>query len=281
MQGNLSVSTWSQPIKNFLRDKMTSSFLDRPDILQFIFYPRKDLRSEPTVANATDYFISVEEEVTIGCRFYPISQDAPNILFFHGNGEIVADYDYIAPLYNQKGINLFVADYRGYGLSTGTPTFSTMISDAHILFRQCSHMLQERHYTGSLFLMGRSLGSASAVELAYHYQSQIKGLIIESGFANILGLFEHLGFPVKSLGITEEPQFSNLIKIRSISIPTLIIHAEYDQLIPFTEAQDLFNNLATEEKHLVVIPRADHNTILVLGTEQYFQALEEFIFKFL
>jgi alpha-beta hydrolase superfamily lysophospholipase len=256
---------------------MDSSFLDRPEILQFIFYPRKDPVGKPSVSNATDYFIPVERGIAIGCRFYPCSPNSPNILFFHGNGEIVADHDYIAPMYNQRGINLFVADYRGYGMSDGVPTFSAMIADAHTLFKEFCKILKDNDYAGSIFLMGRSLGSASVVELAYHYQSHLKGLIIESGFANILGLFEHLGFPAKAFGFVEEPGFSNLIKVRSISIPTLIIHADHDQLIPLSEAQDLFNNLSTEDKRLVVIPQADHNTILVMGMGQYFQALEEFI----
>ena len=47
---------------------------------------------------------------------------APSILFFHGNGEIVADYDDLGPLYNRMGINFLAADYRGYGRSTGRPT---------------------------------------------------------------------------------------------------------------------------------------------------------------
>jgi len=91
---------------------MDYSFLDRPEILQFIFYPRKDPVGKPSVSNATDYFIPVEEGIGIGCRFYTAGQNSPNILYFHGNGEIVADHDYIAPMYNERGINLFVADYR-------------------------------------------------------------------------------------------------------------------------------------------------------------------------
>lgn len=252
-------------------------FLDRPEILQFIFYPRKDFTHKPSVPDATNHFIPVEEGISIGCRLYSCNPNSPNILFFHGNGEIVSDYDHIAPIYNQKGINLFVADYRGYGLSGGSPTFTSMISDAHKIFKGFCEILKESHYTGSLFVMGRSLGSASAIELAYHYQQQIKGLIIESGFANAIELFEHLGFPAKSLGFTEESRFSNLIKVRSISIPTLIIHAEYDSLIPLKQAKSLFDNIPTKEKHLVIIPGADHNNIMALGMEQYFKAIEEFI----
>jgi len=255
-----------------------SSFLDRPEILQFIFHPRRDFKGS-CAANATDHLIPVEEGVSIGCRFYTCGHASPNILFFHGNGEIVSDYDHIAPIYNQRGINLFVADYRGYGMSNGSPTFTAMISDAHKIFEGFCKILKKGNYTGGLFVMGRSLGSASVIELAHHYQHRINGLIIESGFASMLELFEHLGFPAESLNLSEEPRFSNLIKIRSVLIPTLIIHAEYDTLIPLKHAKSLFDNAPAEEKHLVIIAGADHNNIMSFGTEQYFRAVEEFIFK--
>ena len=46
------------------------SALDRPDILQFVFYPRKDFSEKPAVPNADVCSISVDEGVSISCRFY-------------------------------------------------------------------------------------------------------------------------------------------------------------------------------------------------------------------
>ena len=105
------------------------SILDRPEVLQFIFYPRKDVSKSPP--NSTDCSVPVGEGTSIGCRFYVHSHESPSILLFHGNGEVVSDYDGIAPIYHHTGLNLFVADYRGYGASGGTPTFTNMVSDAH------------------------------------------------------------------------------------------------------------------------------------------------------
>src|SRR4030042_2559443 len=120
------------------------SALDRPEILQFIFYPRRDFTKTPT--NAIDYFIPVDKDVSISCRFYTHSRSAPSIMYFHGNGEVVSDYDSIAPLYDKLGINLFVVDYRGYGASGGTPSFSSMIADAPILFGGLTHILLKNSY---------------------------------------------------------------------------------------------------------------------------------------
>jgi hypothetical protein len=251
------------------------SALDRPGLLQFVFYPRKDSTTPPP--HATDHHIPVEKDVSISCRFYVRHRDSPSILYFHGNGEVVSDYDYIAPLYNQLGINLFVADYRGYGSSGGVPTFTNMVADAHHIFKGFWEILQEGGYSGKVFLMGRSLGSVSAIELAFHYGEKIKGLILESGFASTVRLMTRLGFPKEFLGI-KDFGFPNLTKIRTVILPTLIIHAEFDSLIPLTEARDLFENVATKEKRLVIIPGADHNTIMMVGMEPYFKAIWEFVF---
>lgn len=251
------------------------SALDRPEFLRFVFYPRGDFTPPPP--NSTDHLIPVESDISISCRFHVHSQSSPSILFFHGNGEVVSDYDYLAHLYNELGINLFVADYRGYGLSGGTPTLTNMVADAHRIFEGFGDILRQGHYSGDLFVMGRSLGSMPAVELAFNYGEQIKGLIIESGGGSMVKMVRRMGFSMESLGITDA-EFPNLAKIRAIALPTLIIHAESDSLIPLSEARNLFENAATKDKRLIIIPGANHNTIMLVGLETYFEAIRDFVF---
>ena len=100
------------------------SLLDDPDILQLVFYPRQDWT--PAASAAKDYLAPVASSISISCRFYPAKKNSPAILYFHGNGEVACDYDFIAPDYNELNISLFVADYRGYGRSSGKPNFSSM-----------------------------------------------------------------------------------------------------------------------------------------------------------
>jgi len=251
------------------------SILDRPEILQFTFYPRR--YASKGLPNSTDYDIPVGNGVSIGCRFYIHQLSSPAILFFHGNGEVVSDYDNIAPLYNQRDINFFVADYRGYGSSGGMPTFTSMVDDAHPIFNAFMDILRKEQYTGAVFVMGRSLGSICAIELASRYPGEMKGLIIESGFASIVRLINYLGYPAESLGINDLT-FPNLAKISSITLPTLILHGEYDSLIPITEANDLFENAAAIRKRLVIINGADHNDLMLVGLAKYFAEIQEFVF---
>jgi alpha-beta hydrolase superfamily lysophospholipase len=251
--------------------------LDKPEILQFVFYPRRDYSDRSTGGNVIAGLIPTDEAVSISYSFYFNGQKQPNILFFHGNGEIASDYESIGPIYNQIGLNLFVADYRGYGSSGGKPTLSNMIRDAHPIFEGFKRALKDGGFSGSLFIMGRSLGSASAIELASHYQSQLKGLIIESGFANVFNLLKFLGFPLKSLGVDVPAAPYSHKLIQQISLPTLVMHGEYDQIVPVAEGKALYENFAARDKRLIIIPGVDHNTIMSGGMQQYFKALREFI----
>ena len=226
---------------------------------------------------ARDVRISVEPGVSLAGRLYVAATDAPVILFFHGNGEIASDYDNIAPLFIQIGINLFVADYRGYGSSGGTPTFSAMMKDAHLVFDGFKRILRQEGYSGNFFVMGRSLGAAPAIELAFNYQDEIGGLIIESGFASVGRLVDLIGVPVETLGFNSQKLSFNVERIRSVTVPTLIIHGEYDNLIPLQHGRDLYQSSGAKDKRLLIIPGASHNDIFLVGMEDYLKAMKEFV----
>jgi len=254
--------------------KIDYSILDRPEILMFLFHPSPDWGSPGNIPSAEDILIQVEKDVVVGARFYLAGRDAPTMLYFHGNGEIVADYDDIGPLYLRMGINFLPVDYRGYGRSSGKPTITDMMRDAHVIFDYVKNWQKEKGYKGPFILMGRSLGSASVLELSAHYIAQIDGLIIESGFAYASPLLRLLGVDMEALGIKEEDGFRNIDKIATFDKPTLIIHAENDHIISFTEGQALYDACPATDKRLLEIPGANHNDIFLRGMREYMEAVK-------
>ena len=258
-------------------DDVDLSFLDRPEILGVIFYPRKSIYVKRSRPDAKNYFVEVENGVRIGCRFYLRGPDCASMLYFHGNGEIVDDYDWCAHLFNDIGINLFVADYRGYGFSNGEPTITNMVTDSPKIFKRFKEIVTESNFDDTLFVMGRSLGSIPAIEVVFHYQEDVKGLIIESGSAtNFLYFFEGL-IPRNHPIWDDKNKLLNRAKVRSISKPTLIIHAEYDSLVPLEEGEELYNSSSAKHKRFLMIPNANHNDLMVAGEKAYFEALKEFV----
>jgi uncharacterized protein len=250
--------------------------LDQPSILRFIFYPRKDFT--PCPGNAFDLFVPVGNRASISCRFYPSRQEWPWILFFHGNGEVVSDYDEIASFYHQKKLNLVVADYRGYGASSGIPTMTDLVRDCHIILKEIVNELTRRHLRKDLWVMGRSLGSISALELAHKHQDVIKGLLIESGFPSVVRIISHLGIPAPGIDLGKIDQ-GCLEMIGEISLPSLMIHGEEDTLVPLENARDLYDHLGTKDKELLVIRSATHNDVLIVGFNDYFKAIQRWTKK--
>lgn len=250
------------------------SKFDHPLITRVLFHPRPEWSPAVSRAGVESVLIPVEKNVVIGARFYLSGGDQPNMLFFHGNGEVVADYGDLGVLYADMGINFLPVDYRGYGRSTGMPSVTAMMRDCHVIFDFVMKWREEKKFRGPFIVMGRSLGSASALELAYHYRDMIDGLIIESGFAYAGPLFRLMGINMEMLGISEAEGFRNVEKIESFDKPTLIIHAEYDHIISFKEGQILFDACPARNKKLLKVFGANHNDIFFRGMKEYLESIK-------
>lgn len=253
------------------------SQLDRPEILSALFHPRKQSPYLQTPPHCEQVQIEVEKNICIGGRFHMAPNPTAAILFFHGNGEIAADYDELGPIYAQMGINFYVVDYRGYGQSDGTPTVTAMLSDCHLILEYVLKRISHDLPKIPLAVMGRSLGSASVLELVHNRPDAMDALIIESGFAYAGPLLKLLGVFPEHINVTEESGFSNISKISKFAKPTLIIHAEFDHIIPFTDGQKLFDSSPAQEKTLLQIPLANHNDIFVRGFERYMDAVKNLL----
>ncbi|MDQ5985679.1 MAG: 2-succinyl-6-hydroxy-2,4-cyclohexadiene-1-carboxylate synthase [Syntrophus sp. SKADARSKE-3] len=249
------------------------SVFDRPEILRYLFYPRPEWNISVTGGQGIPLTMPISEDVIIGGQFHESARDAANILFFHGNGEVVTDYSDIAHFYQEKGINFIPVDYRGYGRSTGYPTVTFMMKDCHTIFSFVKKFLQKQGYTGPLVIMGRSLGSASALELAVSYPDEIDGLIIESGFAFIGPLLAIMGINMMSMGITEDMGFRNLDKVRGYDKPSLFIHSQYDHIIAHSEGVSLYEASPARIKKFLTIANANHNNIFFAGMNEYMNAI--------
>ena len=85
----------------------------------------------------------------------------------------------------RQAFNLFVTEFRGYGRSAGRPSVAHLVSDARPLAERFHATLDEQGFDERRFVMGRSLGSQPALEIAARAGDRFRGLIIESGAASI------------------------------------------------------------------------------------------------
>jgi uncharacterized protein len=249
------------------------SLLDSPQVRQIMFYPRAE--RTPSPAGGHELFVPVAGGFSVHARVYPGSPDKPTVVFFHGNGEVVADYDDISLLYSHAGLNLVVSDYRGYGESTGSPSYTTMMADAHAVKATTLAELNDLGWSKGRYLMGRSLGALSALELATTDAEGFRGVIMESGASGLLGWARYVQ-------PGEERQWTELAdaqheRLGNVRLPLLTIHGAQDQLIPVERALEAHEAAGSTVKQLLVVPGAGHNDLLYAGMRQYFEAIQSFV----
>ncbi len=66
--------------------------MDRPEVIERLFFPRREHPEEARPKNGMSHAIKVAETVSIGCRFYPAAKAGPSLLYFHGKRAGIHDY---------------------------------------------------------------------------------------------------------------------------------------------------------------------------------------------
>ena len=260
-----------------------SSIFDSQKFNTNLFFPRSDFSPVPDFCD--DYYIEVSEDISIHCRRYLNINAKLSLLFFHGNGEIVSDYDNLAGFFSELDVELIVADFRGYGKSSGVPTLRDALEDSHIILNylknkkvkdEDKNIPDQNILKNKVCVMGRSLGSAPAIELCSK-RSDVQACIIESGYADPIPLVERRGLKINNVTQEENSVFNNSQKIRDVKCPTLIMHGENDSLILPREAKLNYENGGSETKLLEILEGVGHNDMMTAPNHSYFHTIRRFI----
>lgn len=115
------------------------------------------------------------------------------ILMFHGNAGNIGHRVPIAKILEENSrCNIFMPEYRGYGLSSGTPNEQGLLIDAQTALDYIRQLEETRG--GKIVIYGQSLGGAVAIQLAARNQEagDIAGLILENTFTTMRKLIPRL-----------------------------------------------------------------------------------------
>ncbi len=187
------------------------------------------------------------------------------VLYFGGNAEdvalSVAELIRIFP-----GYALYIPHYRGYGGSSGRATEEALCSDAVALYQEAAK------YNDSIVVMGRSLGSSIAVYLAS--QKRVSSLILVTPFDSMTRLASSY-YPLVPVSLLLKDKFESISRAADITIPTLALIAEHDEVIPRRNSDRLVSALDPTRTSVQVISGTNHNTIDT--NPMYHTAIKSFI----
>ena len=173
------------------------------------------------------------------------------LIYFGGNAEDVShSLPGLASAFPDHA--LYLLHYRGYGGSTGTPSEAALVADALALFDQV--YAEHKH----IMVLGRSLGRGVAVQLAS--QRPVARLVLVTPYDSIAEIAARQ-FPVFPVRWLLRDKFESSKFAPQITVPTLIIAAEHDEVIPRASTDALFNSFRAGVAVFKVVARAGHNTI--------------------
>jgi fermentation-respiration switch protein FrsA (DUF1100 family) len=198
---------------------------------------------------------------------------APAVLYFHGNYRNIGyNLDHTQRLHN-LGYNVLLADYRGYGKSSGgKPNEAKVYEDAEATWQ---YLLKVRGVKPQqAFIYGHSLGGAIAIDLAVRHP-EAAGLITESTFTSMQAMGE-LEYGYLPVGMLINQRFESLQKISRLRIPVLLIHGTWDKKVPVQMAQQLFA-AAPQPKMLTLIEGGEHSNSATVGWIEYRDAVSAFV----
>jgi fermentation-respiration switch protein FrsA (DUF1100 family) len=244
---------------------MTSIF-DHPAVSANLFYPRPDFT--PPERGMRDLMVEVEPGVRLHARMHEAQGAVAHVVLFHGNGEVVSDYDDAARAFAEAGAALTVIDFRGYGRSEGEPSLRSLLADARPAFAAVSRHLSPL----PVIVMGRSLGSACAAEIC---GEPIAGIVFESGFSDVAGFARRRGLPASMITQDDVDTIGPLKKLSRCKSPLLVLHGERDTLIPATEGRAAYEASGASDKRLAIVPGRGHNDLSFHPL--YWEALADFV----
>ncbi len=215
------------------------------------FYPSKQLRDNPIAQQFApkDITFKSSDGTMLHGWFFDRGPDARGtILMLHGNAQNLSTHVNGVLWLVKGGFNLFIFDYRGYGMSEGSPTIPGVHLDAEAALETVLSMPQTAGK--QIIVLGQSIGGAIAIYTVANtpYKDRIAALVTESAFADYRLIVRDkaadncltwpLQYPV-SIFFNDDYSPEKWIK-KVAPVPILILHGVQDPVVPIYHGRRLY-----------------------------------------
>lgn len=237
-----------------------------------IFYPSSELVEIPSDWGLPydDVTITTTDSVQLHGWYLPSKNATRTVLFFHGNGGNISHRGDSLSIFHRLGLNVFIFDYRGYGLSQGKPSEDGIYLDAMAAWQ---YLMDKHGFKGeNIILFGRSLGGAVATNLARKVRPG--ALILESTFSSVKDMARIL-LPLMSRLVYVRYEFDTLADIEHVASPLLVLHSPEDDIIPYKLGEKVYQ--AANTPKWFVKMQGDHNSGFLQTQPAYERALQKFL----
>ncbi len=171
--------------------------------------------------------------------------DAPIVMFFHGNGSGVY---YGHEIYNDligAGFGVLGASYPGYPGASGKPTQEAIVSAAEAQF----DFVREQNGTSEIYVYGTSLGAGVSSQLAS--SRDVSRLVLEAPFYSMEDMAARR-MPIFAFSSLVRDKYRSHEALEGLDIPVLWLHGTKDRVVPIRQGQKLYDSYDGPKFKLIV-----------------------------
>jgi fermentation-respiration switch protein FrsA (DUF1100 family) len=264
-----------------MKQKLSLSIIFKVGIILFslqgctnlLYWPDKILWGDPHMQNISYHEFFVPSFDGTKLLFWDVKtteKEADNlVLVFHGNGQNLSAHIYNFLWLTKFKTDIVIFDYRGYGLSNGTPSPVGMVEDGLKALQMAHTKFRAGHYK-KFIVFGQSLGGNILLSSLKEFEARndISLLVLDSTFRNAQDVARYRFGP---LGFLISGEMAADKKLAHITMPTLVIHSRYDKLVPFHFGEELFNQIPATKKEFWKLDRGLHADAFFVEEGKYRQ----------
>ena len=239
---------------------------------KLLFVPRAPVSSFKSDFSAAKTYGS--EPSHIPCLFLKSPTGSSKIiLYFHGNAEDVGhSQELLEHIRDSIGHNIICVEYPGYGVYPGSPDSERLTEDATNVFDYIATEMKIGEE--NILVFGRSIGTGLAVHLAA--TKHPAALVLMSAYTSLRAVIKKIAGKVLQYVVRE--RFRNKDAMKHVVCPVFLIHGIRDQLIPYTQSQELLQACQNAPCYLSLPEEMDHTEFDFLNDLSF--PLKEFLHKF-
>ena len=217
--------------------------------------PQKDSLETFGLSNTNEITLKVDSEDALSIQAWYRKPDAGKqmVLFYHGNTGCLEQRVRHLKVLAERGYGFLIPSWRGFGKSEGRPSKNGLLEDAKTAI---TFLEEEGFKTEDTVLIGESLGTAMAVNMAY--ENDFKAILLITPYTSMAKIAQGR-YPFIPAELVLKHNFDAISYIDDIDEPIMIIHGTADTVIPHQHAEELFSKIKPEtKKKFILYPGMNH-----------------------
>ena len=232
-------------------------------------FPTLEITPQDMSMEYEDVHLTASDGTKLHGWFIPSESSKAAVLLAHGNGGNISHRLEKLKMLHDTDLDILIFDYRGYGLSSGSPSEDGIYLDVQAFY---DYLVNEKNLSAdSIIGYGESLGGAVIINLAKGYR--LGGIILEGAFTSVPDMARKL-IPFMPSALLKT-RFDSFNKIGTIKVPKLFFHSTSDEVVPFELGRRLFE-AAQGPKEFVQL-HGGHNDAFMVSQDEYVGHIHEFV----